>query len=136
MSRYVRRECGVVTYSNTTIAPGGVQHDQSIDVESETHLHISIIDWPEIIGMRLDAVICTKAAHLYHNRNDRTLIKGAMLSNNAKGRKLTRKSPAQGDTHMMLMIKSLTPSEPPDVRTNMQATILTIKVPARISHSK
>jgi hypothetical protein len=53
--------CGVVTYSNTTIAPGGVQHDQSIDVESETHLHISIIDWPKIIGMRLDVVICTQS---------------------------------------------------------------------------
>jgi hypothetical protein len=77
-----------------------------------------------------------KAAHLYHNRNDRILIKGAMLSNKAKCCELTRKSSAQGDTHMMLMIKSLTPSEPPEVRTNMQATILTIKVPARISHSK
>ena len=61
MSKYAKRECGVVTHSNTMIAPGGVQHDQSIDVESETHLHISIIDWPEIIGMRLDAMICTQS---------------------------------------------------------------------------
>jgi hypothetical protein len=57
----VRSEFGVVTYSNTMIAPGGVQHDQSIDVESETHLHISIIDWPEVIGIRLDAVICIQS---------------------------------------------------------------------------
>jgi hypothetical protein len=48
--------------------------------------------------MRLDVVISYghKAAYLYHNRNDRTLIKGAMLSNNAKGRELTGMSPAQG----------------------------------------
>ena len=80
-------------------------------------------------------VIEKRDSYLYHRRNDRTIITGMRLIQGS-GRQSTRMQQAQMGTYMMLAIRSFNPSDPPEVKTNMQATMLTIKVPARTSHRR